>query len=270
MNTTKTLADLGYDWSSFTPPVIAETKPDLTLTFPATCPTCGKTYQPVPGLWNKLVKEQSEAVSSESPPAVPDILADLPLHHVQVNDPQDVVRYMHETADQITTLTRERDEAEKDKKQLFSQCIEQQNITKSERSRAEAAEKKLAEVEKSLRFEKESFMRQSQDMDRLRGQLSKLQWTPTATRLPTKEDANERGFVWIRTETGFYNTVHFNTAREVSVLWMPIPPLPTPPEEKEDAFETHWKAASDGNFWLNQTYKNVAREAFLAGQQSKQ
>lgn len=268
------------------------------------------------------------------PPATPaqsevDILADLPLHRVLVNDPQDVVRYMHETANQITTLTKELASAneqatlsanhakhyeqrmnetlemmvihsknyESHKEHLMAEIKVWEMRTAGERarvaelarerddllesiksqddtyaalkSRAEAAEKKLAEVEKvrDAHFARcQELARECIEKDK---QLSRLTWTPISTRLPTKEDSDDCGEAWWRTKHG--NITNANYALDPGYVrdqgythWMTPIPLPTPPEE--DAFTKFWNTEGKG-IWPHDI--TSARRCFLAGQQSK-
>lgn len=147
-----------------------------------------------------------------------------------------------------------------------------QSTRQEERSRAEQAEKKLAEVEKELaqttdacwdycRLKDTEILTLRQKLQQ--SEASVPRWMPVSERLPTKEDALS-GWVWvIQAGDGPFCRLWDSVDAHAS-HWMTPIPLPTPTEEKEDAFE---------RFWTTSPHKLIApkEEAeiiFLAGQQS--
>lgn len=208
--------------------------------------------------------------------------------------------------DQLSMCRKERDEAIRDAETSFKTSQTWQVASVTWESRAVAAEqksvellhdrnqavrlqmdaeKKLAEMEKeknealhALQFRIEESSTILGSLDKLNKQLSRFRWIPTSERMPTNEDADESGIVWVWDvhvfgsgprpirESHLTNTDLFGT----DGFWMtPIKPtLHTPPEE--DAFTKLWNSKTRADLKrMGDPDKEVAREFFLAGRQSK-
>jgi hypothetical protein len=206
------------------------------------CPECGHSFQP---------------------PATPagEKAGIHPAHQAFIDrfmDPQTT----SQLREQLQQVTRERDEAKNFNRRLDIEYTR----------RAEAAEKKLAEVENwkelsvtAIAAENRSVHEYVQSLEQ---QLSRFRWIPTSKRLPTKEDGDEFGRIVAEDSDGGLGITRWDLWKNSypkMKRWLAIP-LPTPPEE--DAFEKWISTVSPDSGWLPE-YKVFLRNAFEAGLKSK-
>lgn len=232
--------------SSVSPPAVTDAPPSFVLPCPWCIPgvdNCHHSQEEIDRYHEPVITEGTELVSSEE-------LATLR-------------NFLHEGHKQIATLTKERDEA-REKASSYHR-----NWALSV-SRAEQAEKKLAEVERvrNAHFERnQELAAECIEKDK---QLSRHQWISVKERMPAKEDADKDGYVWTLDMDLCMGTRDWNDGWiSQMAFWMtPIPaPLPTPTEEKTDAFEVWWSSLAPYEI-PDVVPQEVLHKAFLAGQQS--